>query len=365
MKPPHLLPLSPEGVFEIDNSSFEWLMKCQRGADYLVRQRRKKSLEADALIYGGNMHTGLAYRYARLPTLDPLSPQQKMQVLTVLSNAFSANPTSPEGWRTEGRALDVMQKYLKQNEVEDFQVYHHNSQPFVEKSFAVPFGEIYVGREVFFRDAGGEIVSRHMNYIPVVWTGKIDCVIEWQNGIWVFDHKTSSVGGQYFFTEYQLSTQMLGYILATQTLIAQPISGVLINAIVSRPPAASGNTTNEFMRSPVPFTHEMGEEMKQDVNAHITNFFISCFTDYFPKSPTQCVTKYGRCNYHDVCTIPDTITRNFMLYQTGEYEDNTWSPHDADEIPPHPTILKPFLPPVPTPTKKKILGAMAEFGDIL
>ncbi len=54
--------------------------------------------------------------------------------------------------------------------------------------------------------------------------------------------------------------------------------------------------------------------------------FVHCLVrNYFPMHTKWCFGKYGKCQFHDVCTIDDPFVRMKML-MSDAYKDVTWNP---------------------------------------
>jgi hypothetical protein len=54
--------------------------------------------------------------------------------------------------------------------------------------------------------------------------------------------------------------------------------------------------------------------------------FVHCLIRrYFPMYTNHCFNKFGRCQYHDICTLDDPAVRQRML-MSDMYRDVTWSP---------------------------------------
>jgi Sec7-like guanine-nucleotide exchange factor len=88
----------------------------------------------------------------------------------------------------------------------------------------------------------------------------------------------------------------------------------------------------EFDRKIYPYTRESLVEWKQDTLMSVENYINALATASFPKHTAWCMGKYGKCQYHTVCTLPSN-QRQFMLNAQTEFENVTWSPlHDTTNL---------------------------------
>lgn len=217
----------------------------------------------------------------------------------------------PEGeFRTAERAIEMCKKYNAHYPIESFEVVKKDGQPLVELPFAAPLGKI--------RLRGDFDVE-----VPVIWTGRIDMVIRVSEQLFVLDHKTTSMLGATYFSEFYNSNQMKGYIWYVQQALKTPVSGAFINALANRKPTKTG-VAIEFARDKIYYDSTVIEEWPKNVLSICSNFLNQCEDDYFPMHEKWCVAKYGKCPYFEVCTLsPDQ--RPIML-NSGMYQNVTWNP---------------------------------------
>lgn len=298
MKPPLI-----DGSLLIDNSSLERFTTCPRSAEYYIVRKRESADPKTALEFGKAIHEALAVRYAD-PEPNYVDSAMESRQIERLAKSFEGIEI-PEGeFRTYDRAVQMLQEYNKRYPMEPFKVLKtKDGKPAVELSFAVPLGMA--------------------DNIPIVWTGRIDLIVEWDGQVWIGDHKTTSMLGANYFSEFYNSAQMSGYIWAASKLLGIPVRGVFINALANRRPTKTG-TPIEFARDRIYYLPENVEEWATNTLTICSDFIHNCDRDYFPQHMKWCVNKYGKCPYFDVCTLPPE--QRATMLGSNLFKDVTWSP---------------------------------------
>lgn len=127
-----------------------------------------------------------------------------------------------------------------------------------------------------------------------VYVGRIDQIVEWEGGVYVKDHKTTSQLGQNFYRSFRPSIQLDGYAFACRELVGR-CDGVVINGIsvASNPKERfgrdlQGRTPMELDRWGVQFGKWCAA-----IEECITN-------NNFPLYYTAC-NHWGRCDMWERC----------------------------------------------------------------
>ena len=310
----------------LDNSSTEKQNTCPRSAEYYLVHRRERTASS-ALIFGGAVHEGLEKHY--------LGGDQSVVHQSIYDH-FKANPPAFSDYRTADRACELLDKYIKNYPInqEPFQIHVVDGKPCVEIPFRVPIGSRNIEVNVPWSEHqivedGIETHTTYLKTIHFMWTGKIDMVIKDHRGkTWILDHKTTSIAGNTFFSNFTLAQQMMGYTHAVNSLFwehMEPCQGLFLNALICRKPTKTG-TGFAFDRQKFPYSDAHLAEWKQDVMSIADGFLSNLIKGYFPKVTAWCMGKYGVCPYFDVCQLqPDK--REYML-NSDNYGPVTWSPLD-------------------------------------
>lgn len=308
-------------VLYIDNSTMEKFDTCQRAAEFYTINRRQ-GISGAALAFGGALHVGLEHYYKTgdMPTgieraLDTYAP-------VILR---------PDEWRTSDFLAHTLQLYHRYYGLSDITPLADGDTPLVELPFAYPLGEIHLDTTLSYsaRQLTGEDSDDplYIKTLHILWSGKIDLIFSHIGQPAIMDHKTSSIDAPTFYDQFHLSQPVRGYAWAASKLLGEPVNMFMLNALIIRKPTRTG-TSNDFIRKPYSITAESIDEFLNDVLHKIEAFIHNAITGYFPKSPVWCQSKYGNCQYFNVCTMPKDLRETLLASDT--YEDVTWSPlHDA------------------------------------
>lgn len=303
---------------ELDNSSLETLTSCAKKFQ-LQRVVGKSPARSSPLNFGGALHEGLAALYSQ-KGLD------KARELTI--NAFDMS-IEPD-WRTLDYCLDVLNQYYSQFFIGDsIRPIKIDGQLAVEIPIRQHIFDVEVESKTQFTMS--ELSGAESNEplfikrLRVFYTGRIDLIAHYQGGLYVVDHKTTSILGQTFYDNFILSSQVSGYVDAARHYLNQPVN-FLVNAIAVRKPTRTG-TPFEVHREPYPISEWNLQEWKHDTVAHIHRVIDGLLIRKFPKSPVWCQGKYGQCPYFMVCSAPPE--QRPMLLGSGHYTDFSWNPLES------------------------------------
>lgn len=323
----------------LDNSTLEKMLGCARAFEIYAVLGRDVG-ERDALNYGSCMHGALEIYYLRMSDPENYSWRETIlnDMIKFVVEHFSNNPCSDNSWRNADHAIEACKRYVNwRRQMPHWEVAVIASGLAVEIPFKLNLFEWTDEHEVegaFIKypmslvvDKGDQYESGMIKSISVKWTGKIDLIRKTTDGkLRPVDHKTTSIGGQTFWSSFDLSSQMMGYTWATQQITGQEIEGVDIDCLIGRAPTTKGaGITHDNEWAPYNYTQDQLAEWKLDMETHIRRIIDYLLTGYFPKSTTHCANKYGMCPYHDVCKQPskDTATRILM---SGQYAEKKWNP---------------------------------------
>lgn len=270
-------PVIPASVPTLDNTMMSDFNKCNWW--YWLRHTLGLRPKGDsaALAFGAALHDGLAVWYR---TKDRLAALDKVDAIDY--------PSIPGDYRTKGLVFATLEKYWDH--------YGNDDQWDVilnETSFSIE-------DEDGFR-----------------WGGRLDLGVRWHSGVWIVDHKSTSIGGPTWWTEFETSPQMAGYTYAASLLRGNEApKGVIINRLVVR----SGGTF-DFERRPFRWPAWKIEEWKAD---RVRNYheLSRCITDdNFPRNRYSCVGRYGKCPAFDVCNAPPSARPRLIEF---DFIEDRW-----------------------------------------
>lgn len=320
-------------VLEIDWSSIQQALTCDRSAMWSLIYGRTTGKSA-ALTYGSAIHKGLETYYRGGASLT--------EILASGEQEFLDYPPGLSEWRTYDSYARALTEYVKKYSIEDTFTILRNSEdlPMVEQGFALPLTVIPVGEFLAFP---GELICKNppavieraapsdfagglnlfVDNIHVVWTGVIDLVVKDSDQLWIVDHKTTSIEGDSYWKQYELSQQFTGYVWAASELLGQRVEGAVANVIYGRQPTKTGRGL-DFLRRRYHYRDDQLGEWRQNMIWLMEDFVHNLQTGRFPMKTQWCVGKFGTCPYHDVCSLPSSARLTMLM--SDQYSRNVWNP---------------------------------------
>lgn len=320
---PSLPPLPlVDGCLFLDNSFMELLVTCQRQAQYRKIHGRRLAEERSSLWFGGAMHQALEHRYRNAGIVSPAAIQNGQ--IELLTKLWERSPIPPDDFRTLTLATELIERYNQRYRVEPFFLMTGEmrqadgtiiTQPLVEMSFAIELASFPVPTWV-----------HKSGKVTIIYTGRIDLVIEWDGQVFTMDHKTTSMLGGNFFDEQYMSPQHEGYVWAGAKVFGKKPAGFAINAIRTRKPARTVDQVkdDDFARQKYYLDDDRVNEWEFNIKYLIHEFLTHYIHGYFPMEKKWCVAKYGKCQYFDVCSSPRDS--RLMMLNSNQYTNDTWSP---------------------------------------
>lgn len=295
-----------DGCLYIDNTSLETFTTCPRQSQYYILQRKELNRDRIALSFGEAFHDVLREMYTRFG----VSYRSASDNAAVLAYAQTRQLTPPiDDYRTTSYLVTGVDKYLAQYPAEPFTIASMpDGTPGIEIPFTFPLGVI-----------DSPIYGR----ITIIWTGKIDLVYRSNGRLGLMDHKTTSIMGASYFTEFEIAHQFYGYAAALEYILHEPVGEICVNGLGCRKPTRTG-VPYEFSRHVIPVSRALLNEWHDDTLAILRTFISHAEHGYFPKHTKWCVAKYGACQFRALCTL-DPEMRPHAL-NTSEFKAVTWSP---------------------------------------
>lgn len=368
-----LTPLSTPGHFllVIDNSSLEVFTTCPQSAYYKLVLRREAQAKNAALTFGGAIHEGLERLLWSQHQADEPDPEE--QILRdkfygvqaqdkAIVDFFTNHPTPLDEYRTVNNALAVLAAYRFRATLPDYQwtIQSDDKGPIIERAFELPLGVLEVNDFVGMpwlsfeeqdnlNDKAGSLKDAanyetlhlktnpvFVSQIHVAWSGRIDAIAHCNNAIRVVDHKTTSIAGDQFVQDFQISNQVLGYVWAARQLWPDLApSGFCLNAIHFKKPTGNGSITEpgprggpsalNFFRAYFDYSEARLNEWSTNCLAIVSDFIHCLVRDQFPRHTKWCFGKYGKCQYHDVCVQDDPAVRQNLIL-SDMFKPVTWNP---------------------------------------
>lgn len=360
------LPTSGHFLLVIDNSSLEVFTTCPRSAFYKLVLRREAHARNAALTFGGAIHEGLekflVRQYWEGLQSNPGADEVENQAIL---RFFTENPAPLDEYRTVTNALAVLAAYRERANMPDYswEIQSDSSGPIIERAFELPLGVVevsdYIPMPWFNRDKNqilwlNEVYDEHIksctyigagkpfepfvSHIHIAWSGRIDAIARCgnPNTIRVVDHKTTSIMGDSFLQDFQISNQVLGYVWAARQLWPDlDVSAFCLNAIHFKKPTGTGAITApgprggpaalNFIRGYYEYSPARLDQWAENCLSIVSDFIHCLVRDFHPMHTKWCFGKYGRCQYHDVCVQDDPAVRQNMI-MSDMFKGVTWNP---------------------------------------
>jgi PD-(D/E)XK nuclease superfamily len=320
-----LRPLPQDGhyLLILDNSALEHFTKCPTSALHYLIYRREAHARNAALTFGGAIHEGI-----KGYLLGESAQEQDQRIVQY----FTENPSPPDEYRTVGMALRVMAHYRIQDL--GWEILEDNGEQLIEKPFEIPLGRLDVNTKIRLPEWPE---PRHVEAIHVAWSGRIDLVAHVNGHNRVVDHKTTSIGGDQYIPAFQLAHQTIGYTWVARILWPElDITGFCLDGIglrrvqedtknlIAKGPRG-GEAPLTFFKAFFDYTQERLEKWEANTLT-ITSDLVHCLVrNQFPMFTNSCFGKYGKCQYHDACTIENDQVRLRFL-NSDSFKPVTWNP---------------------------------------
>ncbi len=152
---------------------------------------------------------------------------------------------------------------------------------------------------------------------PYILSGHLDRVVEFSDGIYVMDRKTSSTTiGSYYFDGYNPDNQMSLYTFASKVIYQTPVRGVIIDAAQ----IAVGFT--RFSRGFTFRTESQTEEWLANTREWLVLAEQYAVAGFWPMNDRSC-HQYGGCAFRKVCSKSPEVRQKFL---ESDFYKRGWNP---------------------------------------
>lgn len=303
---------------KIDNFALQTFQACPKKFDFRMVQGWTVRRKSAALGFGGALHEGLAtwYRTGELK-----------QSLTAIAEHWPEN--SPvDDYRNIGKCLEVMRDYTHEYPKESFSIIGFPDSPMIEMTFTLdtemflncpacrtpPKIQIVDGPPFAISSSTCDVCQSPLERIE--YGGIFDGMIEFSGSVYVFEHKSTSQLGAYYFNQFKPNNQVTGYVWAGSMMSGERTGGALINAI------------GVYKASKTKFERRLTNRSKHEISEWLVNLRSSCQQiddakryNEWPRFTHNC-TMYGMCEYHSVCVLGNEKERLARL--ETDYVRDKW-----------------------------------------
>ncbi len=163
--------------------------------------------------------------------------------------------------------------------------------------------------------------NKYQKNINVLFTGRMDLVVEWNNGIYIVDHKTTKWIVSKVAEANALSDQSTGYMaLWNAAHPDRPATGVIYNIVKLSQTNGGGNSEKDLFRPVVyrsqgdidNFLLDIAESAKE-IKRKLTKPFSR-----FVKDRNACFLYNSKCQYADLCAGANPSSLLGITYKIDE-----------------------------------------------
>lgn len=273
---------------KVDNYALTNFQTCPAKYQLRIKQGWTTRRRSSALSFGGGFHEGLATWY---------KTHDLAAALSAIVNKWD-DSVSVDDYRTKEKAVQVMIDYVKHYPQESFKVVGiEDGRPMIEVPFVLDTGLVCDDGE------------------PIEYGGIFDGLVDFNGQLWVFEHKTTSQLGSYYFDQFKPNNQVTGYIWAAEQLSGRKVHGAIINAI------------GVYKTGATKFERGMTARHPQDLKEWLENIRIVCNQikraekEGYSQSTGAC-TLYGKCEYHSIHVLSHPSERQKRL--ESDYIQEAW-----------------------------------------
>lgn len=278
----------------IDNTALSAFMECEMKyyLSMVLHRKRNYATESPALVYGTTWHKILEVHYKTDGDME-----------AVMNAAIDSwvDHGHHDDHRTLERAMLAYKNYVERwgpPSKEDGKTLGWPENPAVELSTNALFPGL------------------HYPY-----AGKIDRIIKIAGQFFVEDHKTTSMVGSNYFSQFDLDNQMMGYSMLGWSLIGTPVVGVRINL------HATYKKESKFERQIISYSKERLLDWAANLRMWLERIQEAHRLGRFTRNYKACAGKYGQCPYASVCSMPPRLRARVL---ESDYIVKEWNPLETE-----------------------------------
>jgi len=157
---------------------------------------------------------------------------------------------------------------------------------------------------------------------PIIYSGRADMLTVFNDGLWVYDDKTTGQMGPQWKTQWNLRSQFTGYIYAAWQHNLKPIGAVVRGMALYKNDYKSEEA---IVTRTVPQVNRWFDRLRHDVDRMLWHYN----TDYWPHygEENHACSNYGGCAFTTLCTASSPEP-----YIDTYYKTYRWDPIEGKEI---------------------------------
>lgn len=201
----------------VDGSFLKCVMDCPRRAYYNHVLNLQPDRPRPPLDFGGAFHKAIEWWYK---SGKPDTEYEKRIACEIFRRDYDYDG---EDRRTPEIGVERLMEYMEEYKSESYDTLQ------VEIGFALP---------LFSKD---EVEDEDLQ--DIVWGGRIDRIVDWDDEVMVFDTKTTSWLGSNYMKDWRMGLSLTGYMWGAEQLYGERIRSAVIDAI-----STGKNPKNPFLR---------------------------------------------------------------------------------------------------------------------
>lgn len=272
-----------------DYTALDTFLTCRRKYYWRMVRHLSPIGVAPALMFGLAIHDALDAHYSKGPEAG--------------LNKFRETYKDTEGdeIRTVANGIKMLEHYARIYKHEPFKVI---GVP--ETGFVFPIGEY-------------------------LWGGRIDLPVEWDNDLYIVEHKTTATLRNTYFKQFDLNMQVTSYILAAEEFLGRKCQGCVINVLepwkeLIRPTAKSKRPEDHFARKPMTRTKMHKDAFRENIPRIIKDILWCEKNDQFYPNEHACFSYNYDCPYKTLCMYGED-----ERFIARDYKVDKWEPYKTEE----------------------------------
>ncbi len=163
----------------------------------------------------------------------------------------------------------------------------------------------------------------------VMYGGRMDLPIEWDDQLWIVEHKTTSQLSSSFARQFDLDKQVTGYIIATEEFAGRKCLGAIINVLqpwkqLKRVTAKSKTPEQHFLRFPSNRSQFLKDRFKLNVQRIVRDIrWCKENDEWFEAEKKDVCFHYNYdCPYKELCMYGEDssiIERDYRVEHWNPY----------------------------------------------
>ena len=188
----------------------------------------------------------------------------------------------------------------------------------IGEQMLIDYAEVYQ-REPF------KIIDTEVGFtVPIgeyLFSGRLDGLAEWDNQLYVIEHKTTIQLGPSYFKQFEMSMQIDGYIYATEQITGKRCAGVIINAM--QPKTKTKKMEDHYARDPITRTEFERKEFLREIPLLIKDILEKEKSGIFTRTKRSCFSYNYQCPFWDLCKYGEDdriLKRDFKVEKWEPYK---------------------------------------------